>query len=141
MTIHTDTIEIRTTGKGLFEITDRVEEVVQRSVITTGLCSVFIFHTSASLIITENADPSARSDVERWFERLAPENDPLYTHTAEGPDDMPSHLRAAVTKTSETVHVDGGSLTLGTWQGLFLFEHRSRPHNRRIRVRVMGETS
>ena len=141
MLIHTDTIELRTTGKGLIEVTHEVEKVVNSSQITTGLCSVFIFHTSASLLITENADPSARRDVEQWFERLAPENDPLYTHTAEGPDDMPSHLRAAVTKTSETIHVDGGGLTLGTWQGLFLFEHRSRPHTRRLRVRVMGEKS
>ena len=139
--IHTDTIELRTSGKGLVEITDRVAAIVRSSAIETGLCSVFIFHTSASLLITENADPSARRDVENWFERLAPEHDPNYTHTHEGPDDMPSHLRAAVTRTAETIHVDGGSLTLGTWQGLFLFEHRRAPHTRRIRVRVMGEGS
>ena len=137
--IHTETLEIATRGKGLTEITDAVGQVVRASGIRTGLCSVFLFHTSASLLITENADPSARHDVEGWFERLAPENDPHYTHTHEGPDDMPSHLRAAVTRTSETIHVDDGAPTLGTWQGLFLFEHRSRPHVRRIRVRVMGE--
>ncbi len=137
--IHTETLEIHTHGAGLREITDEVAGVVSRSGTRTGLCSAFILHTSASLLITENADPSARHDVEAWFTRLAPENDQSYTHTAEGPDDIPSHLRAAVTRTSETIHVDEGALTLGTWQGLFLFEHRARPHVRRIRVRVVGE--
>ena len=137
--IHTDMLEIHTRGAGLWEITDEIAQVVARSGVGTGLCSAFLLHTSASLLITENADPSARHDVEEWFTRLAPENDPRYTHTAEGPDDMPSHLRAAVTRTSETIHVDDGALTLGTWQGLFLFEHRTRPHVRRVRVRVVGE--
>lgn len=137
--LHTETLEIPTRGSGLVEITDSVAEVIARSGVRTGLCSAFILHTSASLLITENADPSARHDVERWFERIAPENDPAYTHTAEGPDDMPSHLRSAVTRTSETLHVDDGRPTLGTWQGLFLFEHRARPHVRRVRVRVVGE--
>jgi secondary thiamine-phosphate synthase enzyme len=137
--IHTETLEIHTSGAGLWEVTREAADVVSRSGVRTGLCSVFLFHTSASLLITENADPSARHDVEAWFSRLAPENDPHYTHTAEGPDDMPSHLRAAVTRTSETIHVDDGALTLGTWQGLFLFEHRRRPHVRRLRVRVVGE--
>jgi secondary thiamine-phosphate synthase enzyme len=137
--IRTRSIELETRGKGLTEITGEVRQIVRESGIRTGLCSVFVLHTSASLLITENADPSARQDVEGWFERLAPESDPHYTHVLEGPDDMPSHLRSAVTRTSETIHVDDGDLTLGTWQGLFLFEHRRHPHLRRLRVRVMGE--
>ena len=137
--MYTETLSIETRGAGLIEITSAVENLVARSGVRTGLCSVFLMHTSASLLITENADPSARHDVEGWFDRIAPAGDPHYTHTAEGPDDMPSHLKAAVTRTSETVHVDDGSLTLGTWQGLFLFEHRTRPHRRTIRVRIWGE--
>jgi secondary thiamine-phosphate synthase enzyme len=100
---------------------------------------VFLRHTSASLLIQENADPSARRDLERSFQLLAPENAPHYTHTAEGPDDMPSHIRAALTSTSETIPVTGGALALGTWQGLHLFEHRSHPGRRRIVVTVTGE--
>lgn len=137
--IHTETLEIRTRGAGTLGITEPVAQVVSRSGIRTGLCSVFCLHTSASLLITENADPTVRSDLEAWLARLAPEGDERYRHTDEGPDDMPSHLRAAVTRTSETIHVDDGSLTLGTWQGLYLLEHRRRPHDRRIRVRVVGE--
>jgi secondary thiamine-phosphate synthase enzyme len=137
--IHTETLEIRTRGPGTLGITEPVALVVSRSGIRTGLCSVFCLHTSASLLITENADPTVRSDLEAWLARLAPEGDARYRHTDEGPDDMPSHLRSAVTRTSETIHVDDGSLTLGTWQGLYLLEHRRRPHDRRIRVRVVGE--
>jgi len=137
--LHTETIEIRTSGSGSFAITEPVAAVVARSGIRTGLCSVFCLHTSASLLITENADPAVRADLGEWLARLAPEGDPRYRHTDEGPDDMPSHLRAAVTRTSETIHVDGGALTLGTWQGLYLLEHRRAPHLRRVRVRVVGE--
>jgi secondary thiamine-phosphate synthase enzyme len=137
--IHTETLEIRTDGPGLRDVTEEVAAVVARSGVRTGICSVFCLHTSASLLITENADPAARRDVEAWFARIAPEGDPRYTHGEEGPDDMPSHLRAAVTRTSETLHVDDGAPTLGKWQGLYLFEHRRRPHERRLRVRVVGE--
>ena len=135
---HQAALEIRTPGPGLHEITDRVAEAVRASRIVTGLCVVFCRHTSCSLLIQENADPSAKADLEAWLERLAPENDPRYTHTAEGPDDMPSHLRAAVTKTSETIPVVDGRLALGTWQGLFLAEHRRRSHRRALVVHVSG---
>ncbi|OUU20535.1 MAG: hypothetical protein CBC13_10690 [Planctomycetia bacterium TMED53] len=129
-------LTFQTPGKGLHEITKPLADCVRRADIETGLCQVFLRHTSASLIITENADPSARRDLISWFEKLAPENDPDYTHTSEGPDDMPSHLKAAVTKTSECLPVTGGTLDLGTWQGVFIFEHRTRPHERTVSVRV-----
>jgi secondary thiamine-phosphate synthase enzyme len=126
-------------GAGLHEFTSEVESFVRASGVETGLCHVFVRHTSASLVIQENADPSARRDLEESFRRLAPENAPHYTHTAEGPDDMPSHIRAALTSTSETIPVVGGRLALGTWQGLYLFEHRVRPGRRRVVVTVTGE--
>jgi secondary thiamine-phosphate synthase enzyme len=131
-----ETITFETPGRGLHEITDPIAQAVKRADIETGVCSVFIRHTSASLIITENADPSARHDLQRWIQKLAPEGDPAYTHTSEGPDDMPSHLRAAVTNTSENIPVTDGVLDLGQWQGLFIFEHRSAPHHRLVSVRV-----
>ncbi len=136
---HQERIEVRTPGRGLHEVTDAVASAVDRAGFETGLAVVFCRHTSCSLVIQENADPSARRDLERWLERLAPEGDPAYTHTAEGPDDMPSHLRAAVTKTSETIPVVDGRLGLGTWQGLFLAEHRARPHRRELIVHVTGD--
>ena len=129
-------LTFQTPGKGLHEITQPLAEAIRRADVETGLCHVFLRHTSASLVITENADPSARRDLLNWFDRLAPENDPDYTHTSEGPDDLPSHLKAAVTRTSETLPVKDGRLNLGTWQGVFLFEHRTRPHERTISVRV-----
>ena len=129
-------LTFQTPGKGLHEITQPLAEAIRRADVETGLCHVFLRHTSASLVITENADPSARRDLLSWFDRLAPENDPDYTHTSEGPDDMPSHLKAAVTRTSETLPVKDGRLDLGTWQGVFIFEHRTRPHERTISVRV-----
>jgi len=129
-------LTFQTPGKGLHEITQPLAEAIRRADVETGLCHVFLRHTSASLVITENADPSARRDLLNWFDRLAPENDPDYTHTSEGPDDMPSHLKAAVTRTSETLPVKDGRLDLGTWQGVFIFEHRTRPHERTISVRV-----
>ena len=129
-------LTFQTPGKGLHEITQPLAEAIRRADVETGLCHVFLRHTSASLVITENADPSARRDLLSWFDRLAPENDPDYTHTSEGPDDMPSHLKAAVTRTSETLPVKDGRLDLGTWQGVFIFEHRTRPHERTSSVRV-----
>ncbi len=132
------TLHIDTPGRGLHEVTTQVRRAVASSGITTGLCLVYCQHTSCSLVIQENADPSARHDLERWLERLAPDGDPAHTHTAEGPDDMPAHLRAAVTKTSESIPVVDGALALGTWQGLFLAEHRLRPHARRLIVHVTG---
>lgn len=133
-----ETLRLETPGQGLHEVTREVAAVVERSEVLTGLCTVFLRHTSASLVIQENADPSARTDLERFLERLAPEGDPQYTHTAEGPDDMPSHLRAALTRTSESIPVLDGRLALGTWQGLFLWEHRRQPHRRTLIVHVMG---
>ena len=128
-----------TTRRGLNEITSAVEAVLKASGIREGLCTVFIRHTSASLVIQENADPAARRDLEAFLDRLVPDGDPLYTHTAEGPDDMPSHVKAALLKTSEQIPVLEGELALGTWQGLYVWEHRSRPQRREVVVHVLGE--
>jgi len=130
-------LEIKTPGQGLYEITDEVEALVRESGLEEGLCNIFIQHTSASLIIQENADPSAKRDLERWFNRLVPENDKLYTHTSEGPDDMPSHIKSVLGATSLNVPVAAGGLALGTWQGIYLWEHRSSPHRRKILVSVI----
>ena len=129
-------IERESSGIGLFEITDAVQDAVVRARIDQGLCTVFIAHTSASLVIQENADPSAARDLERWFDRLVAEEDSLYTHTAEGPDDMPAHIRSALTATSVAIPILDGQLALGTWQGLFLFEHRRGRHRRKLIVHV-----
>lgn len=129
---------VRAPSRGLHEITGRVEEVVARSGVREGLCVVFVTHTSASLLIQENADPSARRDLEAWLARLAPEGDPAYTHTSEGPDDMPAHLRAAVTPVSLSIPIEGGRLTLGAWQGVYLWEHRARARDRTIVVHISG---
>ena len=131
-------LQIKVSGPGLHEITAEVLAVVRESGIEEGLCTVFVRHTSASLTIQENADPSARRDLERWLERLVPENDPLYTHTAEGPDDMPSHIKATLTSTSLGIPTVGGRLALGTWQGVYLWEHRTRARTRRIVVHVLA---
>jgi secondary thiamine-phosphate synthase enzyme len=129
-------IEVRTRGRGLHEITDEVQAAVGASGIEDGLCTVMVQHTSASLVIQENADPSARRDLEAWLERHVPEGDPHFTHTAEGPDDMPSHIRAALTATSLSVPFERGRLALGTWQGIWLWEHRTRGSARRCVVHV-----
>ena len=131
-----ETLEIHTSRPGLHEITAEVHGVVARAGVVQGLCTVFLRHTSASLTIQENADPSARADLEHWLDRLVPPNDPLYTHTAEGPDDMPAHIKAALTATSLGIPVVGGRLVLGTWQGIFLWEHRTAPHRRQVVVHV-----
>ncbi|MDX1643043.1 MAG: secondary thiamine-phosphate synthase enzyme YjbQ [Thermoanaerobaculia bacterium] len=128
--------ELTTRGKGLYEVTSQVADVVAEAAVAEGLCTLFLRHTSASLTIQENADPSARRDLEAWLERLVPEGDPLYTHTSEGPDDMPSHIRAALTATSLGIPIADGALVLGTWQGIYLWEHRRRPHRRRLVVHV-----
>ena len=135
---HQERLEVPTGGRGLVDVSRRVAEVAARAGVETGLAVVYCRHTSASLLIQENADPSAARDLLAWFERLAPDGDPRHTHTAEGPDDMPSHLRAAVTRTSETIPVEGGRLGLGTWQGLYLFEHRTTAHVRTLVVHVHG---
>ena len=133
-----ETIEVPT-RRGLTEVTPAVEDVVRAAGIREGLCTVFIQHTSASLVIQENADPAARRDLEAFLDRLVPDGDALYTHTAEGGDDMPSHVKAALTRTSEQVPVAGGGLVLGTWQGIYVWEHRSGRHRRRLVVHVLGE--
>ncbi|MGC3991042.1 MAG: secondary thiamine-phosphate synthase enzyme YjbQ [Chthoniobacteraceae bacterium] len=139
MSAHTASFEVSTRGKGTYEITDAVGRIVAESGIRVGLATVFIQHTSASLIIYENADRSARVDLEEYFNRLVPEDADYFVHTAEGPDDMPSHIRMVLTRTSEAIPVASGRLTLGTWQGIFLFEHRRASHRRRIVVSVIGE--
>lgn len=122
----------------MHEITGEVAGVVRRSGVRTGACLVFVAHTSASLVIQENADTSARRDLEAYFERAVPDGDPRHTHDAEGPDDMPAHIRAALTSTSETIPIVEGVLGLGTWQGLYLFEHRLRAGSRQVIVHVWG---
>ena len=134
---HQDRIEVATAGRGFVDVTERVAGVVRASGIATGLALIFCRHTSASLLVQENADPSVRRDLERWFERLAPEGRG-YEHDDEGPDDMPSHLKCALLRTSETIPVTDGHLALGTWQGLWLVEHRRRPHRRELIVHVTG---
>lgn len=129
-------ISVKTTGRGLHEITEDVIAVVRESGMDEGLCTVFIQHTSASLLVQENADPSARRDLEAWIDRFVPEQDPLYTHTMEGPDDMPSHIKSALTATSLSVPVTGGHLGLGRWQGIYLWEHRRRVAERICLVHV-----
>ncbi len=131
-----DHIEIRTRGKGLHEITIEVQDVVSDNSLVDGLCTVMIQHTSASLTIQENADPSARRDLEAWLDRHVPEGDPHFTHTLEGPDDMPSHIKAALTSTTLSIPVVDGRLALGTWQGIYLWEHRERGSRRRCVVHL-----
>ena len=134
-------ITVRITRQGLHEITRQVAEIVGESGISEGLCTVFIRHTSASVVIQENADPSAAHDLEQWLNRLVPEDNPHFTHKAEGPDDMPSHIKAALTAVSLGIPVMGGRLALGRWQGIFLWEHRRAVHERKVVVQVMGEAA
>lgn len=131
-----DRVSIRTRGRGLADVTPSVAAAVAKAGVAEGLCTVFVQHTSASLIIQENADPSARRDLEAWLDRLVPDGDRLYTHTAEGPDDMPSHVKSALTATSLSVPIVGGVLALGTWQGIYLWEHRHRGSERRLVIHV-----
>lgn len=130
---------LRSTGPGLVEITPQVEAWAHGTGIRTGLLTLHVRHTSASLLIQENADPDVRADLERFFRRLVPEGDPIFEHTAEGPDDMPSHVRAALTATSLSIPVSGGALALGTWQGIYLWEHRRAPHRREVVAHLIGE--
>ena len=138
MNAHADSFTVATRGKGTYEITEAVARIVRDSGVTTGTATVFIQHTSASLVIYENADPSARADLHAYFERLVPEDGEDYVHTLEGPDDTTSHLRMVLTRTSETVPVMEGRLALGTWQGIYVFEHRRTTHRRSLVVSVVG---
>ena len=139
MSICQDQIEIRTNGKGLYEITDEVQSKIDRFGVQNGTATVFVQHTSCSVIIMENADPTARRDLEEFFDRLVPEDADYFTHDSEGSDDMPSHIRMVLTRTSETVPIVDGEMQLGTWQGIFLFEHRRSPHRRKVLVTLIGE--
>jgi secondary thiamine-phosphate synthase enzyme len=127
------------TRRGLNDVTAALRERLRASGLREGLCTVFIRHTSASLVIQENADPAARRDLEAFLDRLVPEGDPLYTHVAEGDDDMPSHVKAALTRTSEQIPFRDGDLLLGTWQGLYVWEHRSGRHRRELAVQLLGD--
>ncbi len=138
VTVHQEAFEIRTRGKGLADVTHEVGAIARRSGVSTGSCTVFVQHTSASLVIQENADPAVLRDLERYFAELVPESR-RWEHADEGPDDMPAHARAALTKTCETIPIMAGRLALGTWQGLYLWEHRARAHTRRLVVTVQGE--
>ena len=139
MRAYSETLEIGTKGKGTYEITDQVEAVVAKSSVITGITTVLIQHTSASLVIFENADHSARVDLGKYFERLVPENTDYFTHTSEGSDDSTSHIRMVLTRSSEVIPIADGRPQFGTWQGIFLFEHRRSPHLRRLTVSVLGE--
>ncbi|MDX1605750.1 MAG: secondary thiamine-phosphate synthase enzyme YjbQ [Candidatus Competibacterales bacterium] len=130
---------VRTRGQGLYEFTDAVRDWVRETGLRRGLLTLFIRHTSASLLIQENADPDVQGDLDRFFARLVPEGDPLYRHTAEGPDDMPAHVRSALTQTQLGIPVSDGRPALGTWQGLYVFEHRRGSHARRIALHLLGE--
>src|SRR5690242_17653201 len=132
-------LQIRTKGKGTYEITDEITRVIAEHKIQNGIIAVFVQHTSCSVVIMENAAPAARRDLERFFDELVPENSSAYEHDDEGPDDMPAHIRMALTRTSETIPIQSGKLQLGTWQGIFLFEHRHSPHTRRLSLTIIGE--
>jgi secondary thiamine-phosphate synthase enzyme len=136
--VHAQSFTLGTRGRGTYEITDQVQRIVQESRVGQGLCNVFLHHTSASLILCENADPSVRSDLERFFARLVPDGSPEFRHNDEGPDDMPAHVRSILTQNSLSVPVAGGACDLGTWQGIYVWEHRTAPHRRRITVSVIG---
>ena len=139
MHVHHEVLEVRTHGKGLYEITDDVHSKIDKCGIQNGTVTVFVQHTSCSIVIMENADPTARRDLEMFFDRLVPEDTDYFTHDSEGSDDMPSHIRMVLTRTSETVPIVDGKMQLGTWQGIFLFEHRRAPHRRKVLVTIMGE--
>lgn len=135
---HSHAFQLATEGRGSYEITGRVQDVVRDSGIERGVCTVFAHHTSASLIICENADSGVRGDLERYFARLVPDGDPIFRHTAEGPDDMPAHIRSILSAASISIPVEGSRCDLGTWQGVYLWEHRTHPHRRKVTVSVVG---
>ncbi|PVV10793.1 MAG: secondary thiamine-phosphate synthase [gamma proteobacterium symbiont of Ctena orbiculata] len=132
-------LQIQTRGRSTYNITDQVAEVITRAGLQTGICQLFIQHTSASLILCENADPSVRSDLERIMARLVPDGDPLFDHTLEGPDDMPAHVRSILTSMDLSLPISHGRPALGTWQGIYLWEHRIHPHQRKVTITLTGE--
>ncbi len=137
--IKQEEINISTQGRGTYDLSQQVQKAVRSSGISTGLCHVFIRHTSASLMICENADPAVMRDLETFMNRQVPDGDPMFTHTAEGPDDMPAHVRSVLTQTDMNVPVTEGQCTLGTWQGIYLWEHRLAPHDRKVILTISGE--
>ena len=137
--VYRQSMNIQSSGRGSQPITAQIAEAVRESRIVTGLCTIFIHHTSASLMLTENADPQVRRDIETFLSRLAPDGDPGFVHVDEGPDDMPAHVRTLLTESSLTLPVEAGKLLLGTWQGVFLYEHRHAAHDRTVTVTVIGE--
>jgi secondary thiamine-phosphate synthase enzyme len=139
MQIHHEQLEIHTNGKGLYEITDNLQSNIDKCRMRNGTMTIFVQHTSCSVVIMENADPTARRDLEEFFDRLVPEDADYFAHDSEGSDDMPSHIRMVLTRTSETVPIVDGKMQLGTWQGIFLFEHRRAPHRRKVLVTIIGQ--
>jgi secondary thiamine-phosphate synthase enzyme len=139
MRVKQECLEVRTNGKGTYEITDEIQGKIDKSGVGNGVVTVFVQHTSCSLVVMENADRTARQDLEEFFERLVPEDSDYFAHTSEGSDDSTSHIRMVLTRTSETLPVVDRKLQLGTWQGIFLFEHRRAPHRRRVSLTVIGE--
>ena len=137
--IKQEEINISTQGRGTYDLSQQVQQAVRSSGISTGSCHVFIRHTSASLMICENADPAVMRDLETFMNRQVPDGDPMFTHTAEGPDDMPAHVRSVLTQTDLNVPVTEGQCSLGTWQGIYLWEHRLAPHDRKVIVTISGE--
>ena len=139
MHVETSYFSVQTNGKGTYEITDEIQRKIDKCGLRSGTVTVFVQHTSCSVIVMENADPTARRDLEEFFNRLVPEDADYFTHGSEGSDDMPSHIRMVLTRTSETIPIVGGKMQLGTWQGIFLFEHRDAPYRRRISLTIIGE--
>jgi secondary thiamine-phosphate synthase enzyme len=139
MNVYHDQLELCTHGKGLYEMTGEVLSKIDRCGVRNGIVTVFVQHTSCSIVIMENADPTAQRDLEEFFDRLVPEDTDYFTHGSEGSDDMPSHIRMVLTRTSETVPIADRKIQLGRWQGIFLFEHRRAPHRRKILVTIIGE--
>jgi secondary thiamine-phosphate synthase enzyme len=137
--VYQQQLQFPTRGRGTFDISRQVAEAIRHSGIRQGICQVFIHHTSASLILCENADPTVRTDLETFMKKTVPDGDSMFQHTDEGPDDMPAHVRTVLTQSSLSFPVDGGKDTLGIWQGIYLWEHRTHPHNRKVTVTVMGE--
>ncbi len=137
--MHQEQLEIQTRGRGTMNITAQIEEIINSAAVKTGLCHIFVHHTSASLMLCENADPRVRIDLETFMARLVPDGDPDFIHDDEGPDDMPAHVRSVLTQTGLSIPITRGRSGLGTWQGLYLWEHRTHPHRRRITVTIMGD--
>jgi len=138
MAFHSNTLTLRTSGKGLYDLTEQIQACVQKSGVSNGMCFLFLQHTSASLVISENYDPSAKADLAVFMDRLVPENQGWMRHDDEGADDSPSHMRTMLTHTSEAIPILNGRLALGTWQGIFVFEHRRSPHSRKVVVQIQG---